>query len=185
MSTITIQQIDESNQTALGLPNEPFEMPGRLVVTRTETSWQYEEHLFLSVEQDLFPNENYKLDAIEKVGFAVGAFDGETCVGLAIFEKQWNHYLYLSDLKVAGTHKRQGIASKLLDAAISMAEQQQLKGLSTVAQDNNLNANRFYLNCGFEIGGLNTKDYHFTNQRGKYDVYYYLDFEKRNGGTYL
>ncbi len=176
MSTITIQRIDESNQIALRLPNEPFEMPGRLIVTRTETSWQYEEQLFSSASQDVFPDENYKLDAIDQAGFAVGAFDGETCVGLAIFEKQWNHYLYLSDLKVAGTHKRLGIASKLLGAAISIAKQQQLKGLSTVAQDNNLNANRFYLKYGFEIGGLNTKDYHFTNQHGKYDVYYYLDF---------
>ncbi|UTI85064.1 hypothetical protein NIT60_13990 [Mammaliicoccus sciuri] len=52
-----------------------------------------------------------------------------------------------------------------------------MKGIYTIAQDNNLNANRFYLKYGFEIGGLNTKSYQFTQQKGKFDIYYYLDFD--------
>ncbi|MFD1887821.1 GNAT family N-acetyltransferase [Paenibacillus wenxiniae] len=176
MSEIVIQAIDPSNEQALRLPNEAFESPGKLIVTKTEAGWQHEEILFESPESHLFPDENYQWDDINRSGFAVGAFEEKVCIGVAIFEKQWNHYLYLVDLKVSQTHKRQGISSKLLNKAIEMAKAQQLKGLSTIAQDNNLTANRFYLQYGFEIGGLNTKDYHFTNQRGKCDIYYYFDF---------
>ncbi|WP_322922233.1 GNAT family N-acetyltransferase [Paenibacillus campi] len=176
MSDIKCKRIDVSTEQALQLPNEPFDSPGKLIVTRTNTGWQHKELLFASPERQQFPDEHYQLEAVNQAGFALGAFAGETCVGIAVFEKRWTPYLYLSDLKIAVTHRRQNIASKLLHAAVQIAQAQQLKGLSTVAQDNNLNANRFYLNYGFEIGGLNTKDYHFTNQRGKYDIYYYLDF---------
>ena len=39
---------------------------------------------------------------------------------------------------------------------------------------NNLNACLFYIGCGFEIGGLNTRVYEGTKQEGKSDIYFYL-----------
>ncbi len=176
MSEIIIRRINESNQQALQLPNEAFDSPGKLVVTRSEAGWHYHEVLFESPQRQLFPNENYELELIQRSGLAVGAFEEDMCMGIAILEKQWNHYLYLSDLKVATAYRRRGISSMLLDKAIEIAKTMELKGLSTIAQDNNLGANRFYLKYGFTIGGFNTKDYHFTNQREKSDIYYYLDF---------
>jgi ribosomal protein S18 acetylase RimI-like enzyme len=176
MSEIIIKAIDQSNEQALRLPNEAFHSSGKLVVTRTANGWQHEEFIFESPERQLFPDENYQLEQINRSGFAIGAFEEDACIGIAILEKQWNHYLYLSDLKVVQAHRRKGVSSMLLDKAIEIAKTEQLKGLSTIAQDNNLTANRFYLKYGFEIGGLNTKDYQFTNQRDKCDIYYYFDF---------
>jgi ribosomal protein S18 acetylase RimI-like enzyme len=172
---IRIEKITKNNQTALELPNEPFALKGRLVVSRVAGKWQHQEVLSENGTQT-FPNEDYELAAIEQKGFALGAFVKKECVGLAIFENRWNHYLYLSDLKVAAAYRRQKIASRLLDSAAALAKENEMWGLSTVAQDNNLGANRFYLRYGFEIGGLNTKNYQFTSQHGKADIYYYLDF---------
>ncbi|MEB8067252.1 GNAT family N-acetyltransferase [Mammaliicoccus fleurettii] len=172
---INIEKITNENQKALKLPNEKFELYGKLIVTRANNLWNYHE-ILTETETMVFPDENYQLDIINKKGFALGAFENDECVGLAIFENNWNKHLYLSDLKVSSSHRRKNIASMLLDAAISEAKTKEIYGLYTIAQDNNLSANRFYLRYGFEIGGLNTKDYSFTNQEGKYDIYYYLDF---------
>ncbi|WP_421040573.1 GNAT family N-acetyltransferase [Mammaliicoccus vitulinus] len=70
---------------------------------------------------------------------------------------------------------RKNIATLLLNTAIKISTEHDISGLYTIAQDNNLSANRFYLRYGFSIGGLNTKNYHFINQKGKYDIYYYLE----------
>ncbi|MBF0773415.1 GNAT family N-acetyltransferase [Mammaliicoccus sciuri] len=173
---ITIERITKNNEHALKLPNELFELFGKLVVTRTADVWQYHEVLTDS-DTMIFPDENYQLDSIDQKGFAIGAFDDNKCIGLGIFEKDWNQYLYLSDLKVSSSYRGQNVASTLLNAAIELAKDEGIKGIYTIAQDNNLNANRFYLKYGFEIGGLNTKSYQFTQQKGKFDIYYYLDFE--------
>ncbi|PNZ72247.1 GNAT family N-acetyltransferase [Mammaliicoccus stepanovicii] len=172
---MTIERITEKNQVALTLPNEPFNLFGKLLVSRTNQSWNHSEILTKS-ESMTFPDENYTLNDINRKGFAIGAFERKVCVGLAVFEYNWNNYLYLNDLKVATSHRRQDIATKLIDKAILLTKSENINGIYTVAQDNNLAANRFYLRYGFEIGGLNTKNYHFTNQQGKSDIYYYLDF---------
>lgn len=174
---IRIEKISQNNQAALKLPNEPFALFGRLVVSRIGGKWQSHEVLPDDSKQtQIFPNEKYDLTVIEQNGFALGAFAGKTCVGLAIFENRWNHYLYLSDLKVTAAYRRKKIASKLMGTAAKLAKEKGMRGLTTIAQDNNLGANRFYLHYGFEIGGLNTKNYQFTKQKGKADIYYYLDF---------
>ncbi|WP_051006516.1 GNAT family N-acetyltransferase, partial [Liquorilactobacillus vini] len=171
---IRIERITPNNQVALKLPNEPFALFGRLMVSRIDGKWQFHEVLFDNSKQtQTFPNEKYDLAVIEQNGFALGAFAGKTCVGLAIFENRWNHYLYLSDLKVVAAYRRKKIASQLMDKATKLAKENDMRGLTTIAQDNNLGANRFYLHYGFEIGGLNTKNYQFTKQKGKADIYYY------------
>lgn len=172
---ITIEKITHNNQQALELPNEPFELFGKLIVTRSNDIWDYYE-VSTKHETMIFPDENYQLDIINEKGYALGAFDDNKCVGLAIFENNWNKYLYLSDLKVTSSHRRKNIATMLLNTAIKISTEHDISGLYTIAQDNNLSANRFYLRYGFSIGGLNTKNYHFTNQKGKYDIYYYLEF---------
>ncbi|UTI85063.1 GNAT family N-acetyltransferase [Mammaliicoccus sciuri] len=107
---ITIERITKNNEHALKLPNEAFELFGKLVVTRTADVWQYHEVLTDS-DTMIFPDENYQLDSIDQKGFAIGAFDDNKCIGLGIFENDWNKYLYLSDLKVSSSYRGQNVAS--------------------------------------------------------------------------
>ncbi|MGO1931528.1 MAG: GNAT family N-acetyltransferase, partial [Ruoffia tabacinasalis] len=101
------------------------------------------------------------------------------CVGLAVFEHQWNKYMYLADLKVTKEYRRFGHGQELIKQGFIEAQSLGYKGLFTIGQDNNLGACKFYLNQGFEIGGFNNRDYDFTQQEGKSDIYFYLN-EMRN-----
>lgn len=133
MTEIKIIPISIQNECALLLPNEPFSLMGKLNVIRTKVGWHHEEELFEETDTQVFPNENYKLEEINKNGFAIGAFVGDQCIGLATFEEQWNKFLYLADLKVNGNYRRQGIAKKLLHAAKPIAVKRGCERFSTIA----------------------------------------------------
>ncbi|QKE75734.1 GNAT family N-acetyltransferase [Arthrobacter citreus] len=171
-----LELITNQNEAAVRLPNESFEIFGKLIVTKDDKNWSYREELFDTPTKQTFPEENYQLEDINKKGFAIGAFLNDECVGLAIFEYSWTKYLYLADLKVNAKYRREGVGKQLLDFAIPIAKENNCRGLSTIAQGTNLAANRFYLRYGFSIGGLNTQSYFFTSQSGNSDIFYYLNF---------
>lgn len=177
MNPIRIELITEATKDCLQLPNETFQIFGELVVTKPNNTWEYQEKYFDETHEKIFPEENYSFAKIDQDGFAIAAFDHDICVGLAVFEIEWNKYCYLSDLKVNQKYRRSGISKDMLDLAMTISKEKNCKGLSTIAQSYNLSANKFYLKYGFEIGGLNNKSYHFTSERGNSDIYYYLDFE--------
>ena len=125
-----------------------------------------------------FPEEHYCFEERAERRIFVGAYEGETCVGLALWEREWHRYLYLSDLKVSRACRGRGVASALIEEGKRLAGALGLRGLYTIAQDNNLAACRFYLKCGFEIGGFNSHVYRGTAQEGKADIYFYLELDK-------
>lgn len=170
-----IRLLTEADETAVKLPNEAFELFGRLVVSRTEETWSCREELFSETTQQTFPEEDYQISELLKTGYVVGAFAKEACVGLAVFTDDWMKYAYLSDLKVVGSHRGQGIAASLIRFGLQEAKNRGYNGIWTIGQDNNLGACRFYLRQGFVIGGLNTQAYGHTSQEGKADVYFYLE----------
>ena len=169
------KKITIENKDDIRLPNEPFDLFGKLVVQRINNQWSYEIELFDETETMVFPEENYDFYQIQKNGFAIGAYHEGKCVGLAIYEYNWNKYLYLYDLKVNRDFRKMGVASGLIKNGLDDVEELGYKGIYTVGQDNNLAACKFYLNQGFEIGGLNTRNYDHTKQAGKADIYFYLE----------
>ncbi len=173
---IEIKPITQSNEQALNLPNEPFPLLGRMQVSRSDDQWHYQIVAARKNDQQTFPDENYQLAEVNQNGFALGAFTADVCVGLAIFADHWNQYLYLDDLKVKRSYRRQGISRQMLQAAKNIARTRGYRGIYTIGQDNNLNACQFYLATGFVIGGFNSRDYQGTSQEGKSDIYFYWDF---------
>ena len=153
--------------------NEPFPLFGRMIVRYDGTSWTYttEEFPPSARSEMVFSEEEYDLDAADF--FYTGAFDGDTCVGLAVWQRDMFRYLYLYDLKVSGAYRRHGVGKLLIDAGMEIARGQGLIGVYTIVQDNNLAAARFYLKSGFAIGGLNTRIYDGTSQADKRDIYLY------------
>ena len=172
-----VRLLTKEDTAALALPNEAFSLFGRLLVSHDEEGWQATEEIFApeDVSEMTFPDENYEIQEVLKQGLAVGAFDGETCVGLGIFTDDWLKYLYLSDLKVASAYRGQGIAEKILRFALKAAKEKGYAGLWTIGQDNNLGACRFYLKTGFVIGGLDTLIYRHTTQADKANVHFYWE----------
>lgn len=169
------QRITETHAADLRLPNDTFELFGRMIVSRIEEEWQYRTVFFDTVETMVFPDENYTYKEVNEKGFAVGAYDGKNCIGLAIFEHHWAGYAYLQDLKVNKAYRKQGVAGELIAKGLELAKENGYHGLFTIGQDNNLAACLFYLKQGFVIGGLNTRSYQHTQQEGKSDIYFYLE----------
>lgn len=153
--------------------NEPFPLFGRIVPRYDGAHWTYTTEKFppSARSEMVFPEEEYELGATDF--FYTGAFDGDTCVGLAVWQRDMFRYLYLYDLKVNGAYRGQGIGKQLIDAGMEIARTQGLIGVYTIVQDNNLAAARFYLKSGFAIGGLNTRVYDGTRQADKRDIYLY------------
>ncbi|MFV0557359.1 MAG: GNAT family N-acetyltransferase [Enterococcus sp.] len=167
--------ITKENGADLGLKNDPFELFGRLKVSYHDNQWTYQIEPFAQSEYQTFPDEAYQVETINQQGFAIGAYDQGVCIGLAIYQEAWLKYVYLADLKVNGSYRKQGIAKKLIELGQVEAKNRGYRGIYTIGQDNNVAACQFYLASGFRIGGLNTESYKFTSQANKQDIYFYLD----------
>ncbi len=172
---IEILQIDEAHSDVLSLKNEPFSMPGRLIPSLRDGRWSYREELFDKPRQMCFPNEAYDFSELSRDGAAFGAFENGQCIGLAVYKKHFFSYLYLLDLKVSASARGRGVGRQLIDAGMTLAGRWGYRGVFLQAQDDNLNACRFYLHCGFQIGGFDNRVYAGTKQEGKADVVFYLD----------
>lgn len=172
---IIIRRIGADRAEDLRLPNEPFPLRGRLRVRYDggAFTWEAETWPEEQITEQTFPEEDYDYEAMKEDHFFAGAYLGERCVGLAIYERPWNRWLYLSDLKVCRDARRMGAARRLLEEGMAIAREEGYQGVSTICQDNNLNAALFYLNSGFAIGGLDTRVYDGTKQAGKSDIFLY------------
>ncbi len=151
--------------------NEPFPLFGRILPRYDGACWTYTTEEFPAQSEMVFPEEEYDLGAADF--FYTGAFDGDACIGLAVWQRDMFRYLYLYDLKVNGAYRRHGVGHLLIDAGMEIARGMDLIGIYTIVQDNNLAAARFYLKSGFAIGGLNTRVYDGTSQADKRDIYLY------------
>ena len=177
---ITVRKIDREHCGDINLPNEPFEMYGRIVPSYMSGEWRWELTRFpeSGVCVMAFPDENYDYDSLTESGdIFLGAYDGEKCVGLAILEPGFFKYMYLSDLKVNSDHRGRGIGRKLIEASLRAAALNGYAGVYTIGQDNNPGACLFYLGCGFRIGGIDTDVYRHTPQEGKTDIIFYSEAE--------
>lgn len=169
-----IRIINEGFEKDINISNQPFKIRGRLLVSFVNNKWEYKEEVFKEnkVKEMTFPDENYDFNEMKDYVF-LGAYENNTCVGLAILTETFNSSLFLYDLKVNKSFRKKGIGKKLIEFSYQYALNHNYPGLFTIAQDNNLDACLFYLSCGFEIGGLDTKTYEKTKQAGKYDIYFY------------
>ena len=170
---VEIRSITRENRDDLNLKNEPFQMPGRLIPSLKDGCWDYRVELFEEAKSLCFPDENYDFEQYAKGGFLLGAYEGEKCLGIGIFQDTCWKYCYLSDLKVCTEARRKGVGKALMDAGMAEAKARGYRGIYLHAQDDNLNACLFYLACGFEIGGFDNHIYNFTSQEGKADIIFY------------
>ena len=170
---IEIRPITRENREDLNLKNEPFQMSGRLIPSLKDGVWDYRVELFEEAESLCFPDEHYDFEQYSEGGFLLGAYEGDKCLGIGIFRDTCWKYCYLYDLKVCADARRKGVGKALVEAGMVEAGARGYHGIYLHAQDDNLNACLFYLNCGFEIGGFDNHIYNGTSQEGKADIIFY------------
>lgn len=152
---ITVKIIDKEHSADINIPNEPFKLFGMMLPSYNNGKWNYTVMNFpLENHTEMcFPNENYDYEKMSENHIFIGAYDGAQCIGLAIMRDDFFKYMYLYDLKVNSGYR----------------------GVYTQGQDNNLGACKFYLKCGFQLGGVNTFIYNGTSQENKNDIFFYID----------
>lgn len=173
MPEISIRKIDEAHAKDARLPNQPFKIWGQMIPSLDHGKWSYEVEKFDQTTEDCFPDEPY--DVTKDTATFLGAYKGDTCVGLAVLRKDMFKYLYLDDLKVNRDYRGHGIGGMLIEACMTETKKLGLQGVYTIGQDTNLSACLFYLRRGFEIGGFNNRNYCGTPQEKSADIYFYRD----------
>ncbi len=176
---IEIRIIDAQHKADINIPNEPFQMFGRIIPSYNGEKWTYTLRRFApdNITEMCFPDENYDYDSMTDSIF-LGAYYDEKCVGLAILQPGFFKYMYLYDLKVNKEYRGQHIGKMLIQKAKEIAVQNGYRGLYTQGQDNNPGACLFYLNSGFYIGGLDTNVYRHTKQEGEADILFYCEADE-------
>lgn len=174
---IEVRIIDEAHKQDINIPNQPFPLWGRMIVSRQDETWSYtvERSAPEDVGEMCFPDENYDFAQMSGDHTFIGAYDGDKCVGLAIMREYFLKYMYLYDLKVDRAYRGQNVGTLLIEKAKEVARAKGYHGVYTQGQDNNLSACLFYIRRGFRIGGLDTDVYTGTSQEGKSDIIFYLD----------
>ena len=92
----TIKKIDAARFNDINIPNEPFSIIGKLYPEYNGT-WNYHVSLYPNEQryEMTFPNEHYDYALLSSDSFFVGAYtENEACIGLAIFQKSCNKYLF-------------------------------------------------------------------------------------------
>lgn len=174
---IEIRVIGKEHQRDINIKNEPFPVWGRMIPSYVDKKWGYTVEKFRreDITEMCFPDENYDYDSMCKNSVFIGAYDGDKCVGLAVFQDAFFKYMYLYDLKINKNYRGQKIATRLICEGMKAAVERGYRGLYTQGQDNNLSACLFYLSAGFHIGGLDTDVYKGTKQEGKSDIIFYME----------
>ncbi len=174
---IEIRLIDAAHKEDILLKNDSFPLCGRMVPSYINKKWSYTIEYFPPEQHGemAFPDEPYDYNEMSAETSFIGAYQDGVCIGLAILEKSFYKYLYLSDLKVCASFRKLGVGKMLVERCMEIAKEKKMQGVSLTVQDNNLSACLFYLKTGFRIGGLDTDGYNGTSQEGKADITMYRD----------
>lgn len=175
MKEISVRRIDETHAEDARLPNEPFQIWGRMIPCLEHGKWSYEVEEYEQREEDCFPDEPY--DVVKDNAIFLGAYDEDICIGVAVLRKHMFKYLYLDDLKVSRDYRGCGVGGLLIKSCMREAEKLGMQGVYTIGQDSNLSACLFYLKQGFEIGGFDNRSYRGTSQEKSADIFFYKDIK--------
>ena len=173
VNMIEIKQISPDKQNDANIPNQPFKIWGKMIPSLHNGKWNYQIEEFLETTEMCFPDCLYDINDDDSIFY--GAYDGDKCIGVAVLRKGIFKYLYLDDLKIDVKYRRQGVGTMLIKTCLERAKSENMKGIYTIGQDNNLSACLFYIHQGFKIGGFDNKVYQGTSQEGKADIVFYLD----------
>jgi streptothricin acetyltransferase len=165
---VEIRQLNRFNPDDLSHLLTGYTSNAKYKVNKTESQGQITFSLELVPLQQPYIKRWDPIDAVTlahyqrlpQSGFSFGAFDRQACVGLAITEPQeWNKSLWVLELHVAETHRRNGIGRQLIQ---TLAEKGHAGGFRTLVcetQNTNLPAIWFYRKMGFNLEGIDLSYY--------------------------
>lgn len=175
---VKIVALNAQNLADWDKANTPFDLTGEIQPSLENGQWRIEETLFAQAKQTKFPaeqpDESYLTDPHKQLYFAY--LDGAV-VGQIRMYQNWNKFCYIENLAIKNGYRHNGIGHQLFSAAETWAHDQHLLGLQLEAQNDNLNACRFYQKQGMQLGGVDTLFY-YGNPNINVALQWYKLFEK-------
>ena len=165
---IEIRSLTELPAEALSQEDTRYTSTEKYVAHKTEDSQRTVISLELTpldapyIKQYLSKDdeEMQRYQQYAREGHSLGAYDGDTLVGLALTEARWwNRTLWLWEFYVAATHRRQGIGRRLMEALAEKARQAGFRVITLETQNTNAPAIAFYRSAGFEIESIDLSFY--------------------------
>ncbi len=96
-------------------------------------------------------------------GLSLGAYDGETLVGIGIAEiAAWNKTLWVWELHVDEAWRGRGLGRRLVDRLAALGAERGLRVMLVEVQNTNANAIAFYYRTGFVLDGIDLS--YYSNQ---------------------
>ncbi|HEY7588506.1 MAG TPA: GNAT family N-acetyltransferase [Thermoplasmata archaeon] len=138
---------------------ETRETRDRVVFTLTRVAL---EHPF--VKEFPIPEDDLRhYPEIVRTGWSLGAYDGETLVGLILAERrEWNNSLWVWEIGVADSHRRRGVGRRLVEELSRRAKEAGVRILVCETQTTNVPAIDFYRRTGFRLEGIDLS--YYTNR---------------------
>lgn len=173
-----IIRLDKTMLSLLPHPQEPIDVIGRLLPKYDGRKWEISEELLDIPIQKTYPDVTFDpmeyVDNPEQAAFL--AMLDDKCIGSIRVCARWQKNAFIDDLAIDREHRRHGIGTMLMDAAVSWGQEKELYGVSLETQNWNLLACRFYLKYGFKLGGLDCSVYEALEQtyKGGSALYFYL-----------
>jgi ribosomal protein S18 acetylase RimI-like enzyme len=163
----------------INLPNEPFQVIGKLIPCYNDGIWSATEEIFDESYEKTY-NDDFDYinnDFIKNDDTAVFLyFCDNIYAGNIIIWKHWNKDCHIENIAVRKDFRRQGIGKKLIGQAVIWAKEKNLKGLRLETQDTNLIACRFYQRCEFTLGSADTFLYRNFDNHNEKALFWYLLF---------
>ncbi|MFN8373829.1 MAG: GNAT family N-acetyltransferase [Anaerolineae bacterium] len=101
--------------------------------------------------------------AVVGKGWSLGAFEGETLVGVLLAEVHaWNQTLWVWEFHVSESQRGRGIGQQLMDRLAARGRAQGLRAMVCETQSTNVPAIRFYRKAGFTLQGVDIS--YYSNQ---------------------
>lgn len=157
---IKIVSLNKENLKEWDQSNTPFSLTGRVIPALENGQWTVSEERFANAKTTKFPaeepDESYLKDPHKQLYFAY--LNGENVGQIRMF-KNWNKFGYIENIAIKAGYRHAGIGQQLFETAEKWARANQCVGLQLEAQDDNLNACRFYQKQGMQLGGVDTLFY--------------------------
>jgi len=97
---------------------------------------------------------------VVRLGWSVGAYQGGRLIGLALAEpRAWNRSVWIWELGVAASHRRQGVGMRLVGELTRRARKAGFRTLVCETQTTNGPALEFYRRAGFRLEGVDVSYY--------------------------
>jgi len=180
--SLVIRELDEGNIEDVGKVDGEFVIDKQLVlhaennqihytmIDRPATRKRYEQ-----VETDY----SAYIDNPNRTVF-LAYVDGELA-GQIVLRRNWNEYASIEDIAVDVGFRKQGIGLALISQAKRWTQERQLPGIMAETQNNNVQACKFYEECGFKLGGFDNYLYRGIDaSTDEVALYWYLHLERED-----